>query len=129
MGWNSLLGMLGSDKAYGKVFKQVLINYHSGYIDFVANKEIFAKIHSQPINKTRKEIVKYKPLSVFQNPKFPIQITYGDNDIYGESKNELIKRFPTAKVETIKNCGHIPWKHNLKVFKTILNSFYQTNRT
>ncbi|MEE1963929.1 alpha/beta hydrolase [Allomuricauda taeanensis] len=129
MGWNSMLGMLGSDKAYGKVFKQVLKNYHAGYNEFVADEGFLNKIHSQPINETRKEIVKYKPLSEFQNPGFPIQITYGDNDIYGESKNELIKRFPTAKVETIKNCGHIPWKHNLKVFETILSSFYQTNRT
>ncbi len=128
MGWNSLLGMLGSDKAYVKVFKQVLKNYHSGYNNFLEEERFLNKIHSQPINKTRKEIVKYKPLAEFQNPGFPIQITYGDNDIYGESKIELIRRFPTAKVETIKNCGHIPWKHNLKEFKEISNNFYQTNR-
>lgn len=33
MGWNSFLGMLGSGKAYGKVFKQVLKNYYTDYCD------------------------------------------------------------------------------------------------
>jgi len=124
MGWNSLLGMLGSDKAYGKVFKQVLINYHSGYNEFIADEEFFAKIHSRPINKTRKEIVKYKPLTRFENPRFPIQITYGDNDIYGESKEELLRRFPAAKVDILNDCGHIPWKHNLNEFTNVIISFY-----
>ncbi len=37
MGWNSLLGMLGSDKAYRKVFKQVLVNYHKNYSTVTIN--------------------------------------------------------------------------------------------
>jgi len=43
-------------------------------------------------------------------------------------KNELIKIFSTAKVETIINCGHISWKNNLKEFETILNRFYQADK-
>lgn len=124
MGWNSLLGMFGSDKAYGKVFKQVLKNYHSGYTDFLPDEEFLDKIHAKPINKTRKEIVKYKPLDDFTNALFPIQITYGYNDIYGESKAELIRRFPSAKVDIIDECGHIPWKHNITAFKCIVGGFY-----
>ncbi len=124
MGWNSFLGMLGSDKAYGKVFKQVLKNYHVGYDAFKPDEEFFGKIHSEPINKTRKEIGKYKSLGVVSNPQFPVLISYGDNDIYGESKNELPKRFPTATITTIKNSGHIPWKHNYIEFQKVLLSFY-----
>ena len=124
MGWNSFLGMLGSDKAYGKVFKQVLKNYYVGYGDFEADNEFYKKIHSKPINKTRKEIRKYKSLEKVLNPKFPILITYGDNDIYGESKNALPKRFPTANIETIIGSGHVPWKHNYIEFKKILIEFY-----
>jgi proline iminopeptidase len=123
MGLNSLLGMLGSDKAYRKLFKQVLKNYHKDYGDIEVKDNLLDKIHSKPINKTRKEIIKYKPLSKFE-PSFPIIVTYGDNDIYGESVKELIERFPTAKVEIINNCGHIPWKHNPAEFNRILKKYY-----
>lgn len=124
MGWNSFLGMLGSDKAYRKVFKQVLKNYHLAYNKLQLDDNLYNKIHSEPINKTRKEINKYKPLTELISPKFPIVITYGDNDIYGKSKNMLPKRFPTANIITIKNSGHIPWKHNYPEFKKILIDFY-----
>lgn len=124
MGWNSFLGMLGSDKAYGKVFKQVLKNYYTDYCDLKLNNEFYTKIHSKPINKTRKEIRKYKSLKEVINPQFPILITYGDNDIYGESKKELPKRFPTASIKSIKKSGHIPWKHNYAEFEKILINFY-----
>ncbi|WP_297093446.1 alpha/beta hydrolase [uncultured Draconibacterium sp.] len=128
MGWNSFLGMLGSDKAYGKVFKQVLENYYKDYSDLKLDNEFYTKIHSKPINKTRKEIRKYKSLNEVINPQFPILITYGDNDIYGESKDELPKRFPTATITTIKNSGHIPWKHNYAVFEKILVDFYNIEK-
>ncbi len=124
MGWNSFLGMLGSDKAYRKLFKQVLKNYYKGYCDLNIEDDFYSKIHSKPINKTRKEIVNYKSLTNFLNPKFPIIITYGDNDIYGESRDELPKRFPTANIKTIQGSGHIPWKHNYNEFKKILIEFY-----
>lgn len=124
MGWNSFLGMLGSDKAYRKVFKQVLINYHLGYNEIIVQEDFLNKIHSEPVNKTRKEIIKYKPLTELRDSGFPIIITYGDNDIYGDSKKILIKRFPTAKVEILEECGHIPWKHNLNEFEEVLNDFY-----
>ena len=124
MGWNSFLGMLGSDKAYRKLFKQVLKNYNKGYCDLNIEDDFYSKIHSKPINKTRKEIVNYKSLTNFSNPKFPIILTYGDNDIYGESKNALPERFPTANIETIKGSGHIPWKHNYIEFEKILIEFY-----
>ena len=124
MGWNSLLGMFGSDKAYQKIFKLVLKNYHKNYVEVKIEDAFFKKIHSEPVNKTRKEIIKYKPLSVLNNPEFPILISYGDNDIYGESKSELLRRYPTARIETIEKCGHIPWFHNPKEFNRILDSFY-----
>lgn len=124
MGWNSLLGMLGSDKAYQRMFKLVIKNYHKNYFEAELDDELLRKVHAEPVNKTRKEIVKYKLLSEFNQPNYPITVTYGDNDIYGESKNELLKRFPTAKLETIEKCGHIPWKHNPKEFKRVLNRFY-----
>ncbi len=124
MGWNSLLGMFGSDKAYQKLFKQVLKNYHKDYGKVEIEDEYFTKIHAKPVNKTRKEIVKYKTLPEFNEADYPIIIIYGENDIYGESKNELLLRFPTAKVEIIEKCGHIAWKHKPIEFYKILNEFY-----
>jgi len=124
MGWYSLLGKLGSSKAYRKLFKQVLINYHKNYTDVKIDNVFWNKIYAEPINKTRKEIIKYKALTKFENPKYPILITYGDNDIYGESKNEVVNRFPTSKLVTINNCGHIPWKHNPGKFRDILKGYY-----
>lgn len=124
MGWNSILGKMGSDKAYGKLFKQALKNYHKNYIEITIEEAFLNKIHAKPINKTLKEIINYKPLTTFTNPDFPIIITYGDNDIYGASKKELIKRYPTSDVEVVENCGHMPWKHNPEAFELILNKFY-----
>ncbi|MGC9352946.1 MAG: alpha/beta fold hydrolase [Mariniphaga sp.] len=124
MGWNSILGMLGSDKAYGKVFKQVLTNYYKGYNELQLDEGFYNKIHSEPINKTRKEISKYKPLPELTAPEFPVLITYGDNDIYGESKKMLPKRFPTAEIMTIQKSGHIPWKQNYVEFEKILMEFF-----
>ncbi len=128
MGWNSFLGMMGSDAGYRKVFKQVLKNYHKGYSAITIDQEFLNKIHAQPINKTRKEIIAYKPLPELPNPDFQIFVTYGDNDIYGESKNELTKRYPTAEVNVIQKCGHIPWKHNPKAFEAILDKFYANQK-
>lgn len=124
MGWYSLLGKLGSNKAYRKLFKQVLINYHKNYTNVKIDNDFWDKIYASPINKTRKEIIKYKALTKFENPNYPILITYGDNDIYGESKNEVVNRFPTAKLKTIINCGHIPWINNPEKFKDILKEYY-----
>lgn len=128
MGWNSLLGMFGYDKAYQKLFKQVIRNYHKGYCDVEIKNQLLERIHTKPVNKTRKEIVRYKALTTFNKPKYPIIITYGENDIYGESKKELLNRFPTAQVETIKNCGHIAWKHNPNAFYKVIAKFYSKTK-
>jgi len=125
MGWNSFLGMLGSDKAYGRLFKQVLKNYNKNYTETVVDESLLKRIHSKPINRTRKEIVKYKPLEEFTNPNYPVIIIYGEDDIYGESKNELIKRFPIANIQNIEKSGHIPWLHNPAKFEIILKTFYK----
>lgn len=124
MGWNSLLGRLGNDKAYRKLFRQVYKNYHSSFIKQETSKEELEKIFSDPINKTRKEIIKYKPLLPMVDPVFPICITYGESDIYGDSKNKLIDRYPTAELHMIEKCGHIPWLHNPAAFNKILDRFY-----
>ncbi|MBV6643252.1 MAG: alpha/beta hydrolase [Cyclobacteriaceae bacterium] len=124
MGWNSLLGMLGSDRAYQKVFFLVMKNYHKNYSDISINKEQLRTITADPVNITRKNIVSYKRLEPMTQPNFPILVTYGDGDIYGESKNEVYERYPKAEFHVIEDCGHIGWIHNPEKFGEILGTFY-----
>ncbi len=124
MGWNSLLGMMGSDRAYQKVFFLVMKNYHKNYSDISINEAQLRTITADPVNITRKKIVSYKKLEPMTQPNFPIIVTYGDGDIYGESKNEVYTRYPTAEFHVIEDCGHIAWYHNPEKFGEILSAFY-----
>lgn len=127
MGMNSFFGMLGSDKAYQRLFKQVMKNYNDGFIPTGGSdiSEDFDLLKAAPINKTRPEIVKYHLLTGLSEPDFRITILYGDQDIYKTSKNFVIDRYPTAKVFTVLNSGHIPWLHNPEAFKDIVANHYQ----
>ena len=125
MGMNNLLGMLGSDNAYKRLFKQVMKNYNDAFVKTEYSGVDFSNLKADPINKTRSEIIKYAILNKQENPNYKITVIYGDQDIYKSSKDFVISRYPTAKVITIKNCGHIPWLHNPTDFKTILEQHYK----
>ena len=128
MGWYSLLGALGSDSACQSLFLIVLDNYNRDYGQDapVITQDHVRSVRADPVNKTRPNIVKYKALAKMENPSFPIMITYGDTDIYGDSKAAVPLRYPTAKHIVIPKCGHLPWWHNPKAFQSILDQFYGT---
>lgn len=125
MGINNLLGIMGSDNAYKRLFKQVMINYNNDFVKLENSGNEFENLKAAPINKTRPEIIKYPLLQKQLNPDYKITIVYGDQDIYQSSKDFVINRYPTANVFTIKNCGHIPWLHNPTDYKTILEKHYE----
>lgn len=127
MGMNSFLGMLGRDKAYKRLFKQVMKNYNDGFLPTGTsdNSKDFNLLKAVPINKTRPEIIKYPLLKGLSNPDFKITILYGEQDIYKTSRNFVIDRYPTAKVFIVLNSGHIPWLHNPKGHKDIMDNHYQ----
>ena len=125
MGMNNFLGILGSDKAYKRLFTQVMKNYNNDFIETDHLKIDFDNLKAAPINKTRPEIVKYPVLQQQNDPKFKITIVYGGQDIYKASKNFVIQRYPTAEVTTIQNCGHIPWLHNPTEYAKILTRHYE----
>ncbi|WP_247237174.1 alpha/beta fold hydrolase [Telluribacter sp. SYSU D00476] len=125
MGWNNLLGMMGSDRAYGRLFTQVMKNYNDDFIDTENLGVDFTNLRAEPINRTRPEIVKYPVLARQEQPGYPITIVYGDQDIYQTSKDFVIHRYPTARVLTIKNSGHIPWLHNPADYTSILKGHYE----
>jgi proline iminopeptidase len=124
MGVNSLLAMMGSDRACRRLFRQVIINYHKGYPVDPPEPEKLAKINAAPINRTRPFIVVHPPLGSFVHTDYPVIITYGDHDAYGKSKEYVYKRFPGARFEVIPECGHTPWKHNPAAFLELLKDFY-----
>lgn len=128
MGINSLLGMLGSSNAYKRLFKQVMKNYNDEFVKIGDLGIDFDNLKAAPINKTRKEILKYPILKQMPNPDFDIGIVYGDKDIYKGSKDFVISRYPSAKVWTIENCGHIPWLHNPKKYKEILTEHFRLQK-
>ena len=101
MGVNSLLGMLGSDRACRRLFRQVIINYHKGYPVDPPEPEKLAKINAAPVNRTRPFIVAYPPLGSFGHTNYPVMVTYGDDDAYGKSREFVYERFPEARFEVI----------------------------
>ena len=125
MGWNNLLGMLGSDKAYSRLFRQVMKNYNEDFIETEGREVDFTLLKAEAINRTRPQILKYPLLGRQEALPFPVTIVYGNGDIYRSSKNFVLHRYPTARVETISHCGHIPWLHNPAAYKRVLESHYE----
>lgn len=125
MGMNNVLGALGSDRAYKRLFKQVMKNYNDDFINTDTYGIDFGNLKSKPINKTRKEIIRYPILKKQENPNIKITIVYGDQDIYKSSKNFVFDRYPTAKVYEISKCGHIPWLHNPVEYNRVLMKHYR----
>lgn len=125
MGVNSLLGSLGSSRAVRRLFRQVIINYHKGFGVPPPEPEKLQKINAGPVTQTRREIKAHPPLRPFGETPYPVIITYGDADAYGESREFVLNRFPHAQVEIIPHCGHTPWKHNPQAFSEILTAFFR----
>ncbi|WP_205502252.1 alpha/beta fold hydrolase [Rufibacter psychrotolerans] len=124
MNLNAALGLLGRDAGYRNFFRQVLDNFSRGFRE--AHPESFAIdcIKATPINQTVKAILAAPLLPDVPQPGFDVTITYGDQDIFGESKNYVLQRYPTAHVRFIPESGHIPWSHNQKEFVQVLKAHY-----
>lgn len=128
MGMRSLLGMMGCDAAYQALFKQVLENYHKEFDStFEATDAMVENVRSEPVNQTRSHIVDYPLLKDSVDYRFPIIVSYGEKDIYGESKAHVRNRYSSATFIQIENAGHIAWKHNPEKFYNIMVSFYKLN--
>ncbi len=128
MGIRSLFGMLGSDAAYQALFKQVLENYNKEFDPaFMASDGMVENVRAEPINKTRPHILKYPLLKNRVENAFPIMITYGEKDIYGESRRQVQNRYPNARTVIIEHAGHIAWRQNKNMFMRILSDFYRIN--
>jgi len=92
---------------------------------FVATDAMVQKVRAEPIDRTRHHIGEYPLLKDSVDYSFPIIVAYGDKDIYGESKNRVRIRFPSARIVEIENAGHIAWRHNGDRFFALLRDFYK----
>lgn len=121
---NALLGLMGSDTAYEKFFTQFCLNCNKGYpVDNLVPVQV-DHIYARPINRTNLALLLYLELSVYSPPDLKITVTYGDDDIYGESKKYTSERLPTASFVTLPNTSHFPWLQNPDEFYQVLASHY-----
>jgi proline iminopeptidase len=126
---NALLGLLGSDKGYQKFHTQFCLNCNKGYRvkDRVPMMVEHAK--AKPINRTNRSVLFHPRLRKEPDPGFNITVTYGDDDIYGDSPKYVRKRYPTADFFTILGSGHFPWLHNREAFFNLLADHYHTGNS
>ena len=125
MGLNTVLGMMGNDAAYQRLFKQATKNYNKDFsVSSTVSSVDFKNIKATAVNQTRKEIMGYPLLKSQIELDLPVTINYGDHDIFGDSKNYVLQRFSSARKEVIKNSGHFPWLHNPSAFATILKNHF-----
>lgn len=120
----SVLGLLGSSKAYKKFYRQALINFNRGFREDPPEHFRVNCIQAKAINQTTKAILTAPILQHLASPAFRITIVYGHDDIFGESKKYAVQRHPSASVLFVPESGHMPWSHNQKVFVPILNAHY-----
>lgn len=124
LGLNSLLGMFGNNRAYQRLFAQVIKNYNKGFTTLDNSSFDLKNVKAIPINLTRKQLLKGLELKNTLNPPYEITVTYGSDDIYGASKNHVKKRYPSGEFITIEDCGHLPWLHNRAAFEKILQHHF-----
>jgi proline iminopeptidase len=122
---NALLGFLGSDKAYQKFYTQFCLNCNRGYGVADPVPLLVDHVHAKPINRTNRALVLHGRLRKLPNPGFPITVTYGDDDVYGDSPRYIRQRYPTADFRTIPGSSHFPWLQNGPAFFNLLAAHYQ----
>lgn len=120
----SALGVMGSNQAYRKFYRQAIRNFSRGFSETYPESFKISCIRAKAINQTTKKILQAPLLPEIILTGSKITITFGDNDIFGESKKYVIQRYPTAAILFIPASGHIPWSHNQKAFVKILEDHY-----
>ncbi|WP_207434883.1 alpha/beta fold hydrolase [Sabulibacter ruber] len=125
MNLNSALGLLGRDTGYKNFFWQALENFSRGFKESHPEKFSVECVKASAINQTVKSILAAPLLPKEMHPGCKTTITYGDQDIFGDSKNYVLQRYPSADVRFIPGSGHIPWSHNQKGFVKVLKEHFQ----
>ncbi|HEX8269904.1 MAG TPA: alpha/beta hydrolase [Flavobacterium sp.] len=112
---DSFLGSLKIDNACKKFHRQFIINCNKGHKVEPTAPALLECVKAPGVNGLVKAVSVYEELKQL-HPEFNITVTYGDDDIYGESQKYVRERYPSAKFVQVPNCGHMHWLHNPKVF-------------
>ncbi|RNI27161.1 alpha/beta hydrolase [Rufibacter immobilis] len=121
---NTTLGLLGSNRGYRRFFRQALANFSRGFQEVHPEHFSVDCIRARTINRTVKSILTHQTLPDVLHTPFNTTITYGDKDIFGDSKRYVLRRFPEASVQVIPGSGHIPWSHNPQAFLPVLDTHF-----
>lgn len=128
MGLNSIFGIMGFNFGYRNIFRLVWKYYFRDPEQAPnAGKSWLQGINAKAVIKTRKDIVKtgIKEFEEsFAHFNIPVMITFGNYDIYGESKNFIRKRLPDSTFIEFENAGHLPWIQDKNAFISVINKFY-----
>ncbi|GHA56117.1 alpha/beta fold hydrolase [Pontibacter akesuensis] len=124
LGKDAALGLLGNDEAYKEFQTQFARNCNKGY-EVSNTVPVYVELLSATaINSTVKEILRYPILPRQPHPGYKITITYGDDDIYGDSPRYVRERYPTATVAIIPRSSHFQWLHNPEAFFHVLAAHF-----
>ena len=129
MGLRSLLGRIPrlGQRSLQKMYAQVWLNYQNPERALPASRSVLEGIGQQTTFATRAAAVSLPTDfldSVLPQAAFPFFVMFGENDIYGEHTQLVVKRYPNATVEFWPECGHLPWLDAPARFENQLKSFY-----
>ncbi|WP_299754870.1 alpha/beta hydrolase [uncultured Pontibacter sp.] len=121
---NAALGFLGNDKAYENLFTQFCLNCNKGYPVDDPVPVMIDRINAKAINRTNLALLKEPVQEPMIDQGFKFTITYGEDDIYGDSKKYVRERYPYANYITIPKTSHFPWLQNEEEFYAALAAHF-----
>lgn len=132
MGLHSLLGRIPrlGRRSLQKMYAQVWLNYQNPDSALPAERSLLDGIGQKATFATRASAVSLPTDfldSVLPQATFPFYVMYGENDIYGNHTQLVVKRYPNATVELWPDCGHLPWLDAPARFENQLKSFFDAD--
>ncbi len=129
MGMRSLVGRIPrfGRRSLQKMYAQVWLNYQKPGQERPATAAFLDGIGQRATFATRAAAIRLPADhldSVLPEAVFPFVIVFGQDDIYGARTRVVTTRYPNARVEFWKDCGHLAWFDAPHRFKRQLNKFY-----
>lgn len=129
LGLDQVLAMLpgsAGDRAARRMMTRVWRNYFDPPSSAPPPSPAWlAGIHSRPIFATRRAALAGHSRELDIAESACVLILFGEHDIYGDTTDRLITRYPKARVITIQGAGHVPWLQNRAAFVDVLNTFFE----